>query len=170
MKSVAGSIKRKEVAKELQVERDRCDFDQKELFRNIFKDPAGREIFLKAHKDLNSTPEIANSHVIYEYTPEELQHRWMKKMNHMYFKLNKDFYFKDRPPVEYSWHWAHHGQPPIGLHYTMFTESVQNLASDEQVKEWMPKIQNADILGCYAQTELGHGSDVANLETTATFD
>ena len=26
------------------------------------------------------------------------------------------------------------------------------------------------ILGCYAQTELGHGSDVAGLETTATFD
>jgi acyl-CoA oxidase len=25
-------------------------------------------------------------------------------------------------------------------------------------------------LGCYAQTELGHGSDVAKLETTATLD
>ena len=26
------------------------------------------------------------------------------------------------------------------------------------------------ILGTYAQTELGHGSNVAGLETTATFD
>lgn len=26
------------------------------------------------------------------------------------------------------------------------------------------------ILGCYAQTEIGHGSNVAGLETTATFD
>ncbi len=25
-------------------------------------------------------------------------------------------------------------------------------------------------MGCYAQTELGHGSDVAKLETTATLD
>jgi acyl-CoA oxidase len=25
-------------------------------------------------------------------------------------------------------------------------------------------------MGCYAQTELGHGSDVQSLETTATFD
>ena len=34
----------------------------------------------------------------------------------------------------------------------------------------MPKIHNLDILGCYAQTEIGHGSNVAALETTATFD
>ena len=26
------------------------------------------------------------------------------------------------------------------------------------------------MIGCYCQTELGHGSDVAMLETTATFD
>jgi len=26
------------------------------------------------------------------------------------------------------------------------------------------------ILGTYAQTELGHGSDISSLETTATFD
>jgi acyl-CoA oxidase len=26
------------------------------------------------------------------------------------------------------------------------------------------------LLGCYAQTELGHGSDVKGLMTTATFD
>ena len=34
----------------------------------------------------------------------------------------------------------------------------------------MPKIANVDILGCYAQSELGHGSNVAGLETTATLD
>lgn len=26
------------------------------------------------------------------------------------------------------------------------------------------------IVGCYAQTEMGHGSDVQSLETIATFD
>ena len=34
----------------------------------------------------------------------------------------------------------------------------------------MPKILNYDIIGCYAQTELGHGSNVRGLETTATWD
>ena len=34
----------------------------------------------------------------------------------------------------------------------------------------MPLVDNLHIIGCYVQTELGHGSNVAGLETTATFD
>lgn len=30
--------------------------------------------------------------------------------------------------------------------------------------------QTFQIIGCYAQTEMGHGSNVRGLETTATFD
>jgi len=52
----------------------------------------------------------------------------------------------------------------------MFRDSVELFSNDEQLKKWLPKITNYDIHGCYAQTELGHGSDVQRLETTATFD
>ena len=34
----------------------------------------------------------------------------------------------------------------------------------------MPQLLAHRILGCYAQTELGHGTNVAGLETTATLD
>ena len=44
------------------------------------------------------------------------------------------------------------------------------MANEEQLKYWMPLIQTHKILGTYAQTELGHGSNVAQLETTATLD
>ena len=53
---------------------------------------------------------------------------------------------------------------------SMFRLSVENLANAEQAAYWLPKVENVDIVGCYAQTELGHGSNVAGLETTATFD
>lgn len=34
----------------------------------------------------------------------------------------------------------------------------------------MPRIFDHSIIGCYAQTELGHGSNVRGLETTAKWD
>ena len=44
------------------------------------------------------------------------------------------------------------------------------MANEEQAKYWLGRLENFDIIGCYAQTELGHGSDVQSLKTTATFD
>ena len=34
----------------------------------------------------------------------------------------------------------------------------------------MPQFYALNMVGCYAQTELGHGSNVAGLETVATYD
>ena len=35
---------------------------------------------------------------------------------------------------------------------------------------WLGRAQRLGLIGCYAQTELGHGSNVRGLQTTATFD
>lgn len=52
----------------------------------------------------------------------------------------------------------------------MFFLAVQNLGDEDQVAEYIPKLNNLRMMGTYAQTELGHGSNVAGIETTATFD
>lgn len=56
------------------------------------------------------------------------------------------------------------------MHVGMFLLSIQGLASEEQRKEWEPRARSLDMVGCYCQTELGHGSNVTGLETTATLD
>ena len=61
-------------------------------------------------------------------------------------------------------------QVPTELHRSMFTPTIFAQASDEQQKEWLPLALNYRLLGTYAQTELGHGSFVRGMETTATYD
>ena len=41
---------------------------------------------------------------------------------------------------------------------------------DEQQQHWLPLAQTLKVIGTYAQTELGHGTFVRGLETTATYD
>lgn len=52
----------------------------------------------------------------------------------------------------------------------MFVPAIKGQGTDEQQTKWLPLAYKMQIIGCYAQTELGHGSNVQGLETTATFD
>ncbi|KAF1791218.1 Acyl-coenzyme A oxidase, N-terminal [Phytophthora cactorum] len=59
---------------------------------------------------------------------------------------------------------------PIQVHRSMFIPTLENQADDEQQAHWLPLATSYRILGAYAQTELGHGSNVQGLETTALYD
>ncbi|MBF6324192.1 acyl-CoA dehydrogenase [Nocardia cyriacigeorgica] len=56
-----------------------------------------------------------------------------------------------------------------GVQWGLFGGAVENLGT-ERHREFIKKLISLDLLGCFAMTESGHGSDVANLETTATYD
>ena len=59
---------------------------------------------------------------------------------------------------------------PIQLHETAFLSVIEAQASEEQKRFWIPKVAAYEVLGCYAQTELAHGSNVQGLETIARYD
>jgi len=54
------------------------------------------------------------------------------------------------------------------LHDSLFIPTLEGQMSHEQLEKWLPLAKDYAIFGCYAQTELGHGSNVRRLETTAS--
>ena len=59
---------------------------------------------------------------------------------------------------------------PFGHKAILFEPGLEHNGTVEQNAKWLPLAQSGKILGTYAQTELGHGSFVRGIETTATFD
>ena len=57
-----------------------------------------------------------------------------------------------------------------GVQWGLFGSAVLHLGNKEHQDKWLPGIMNLDIPGCFAMTEIGHGSDVASIATTATYD
>ena len=57
-----------------------------------------------------------------------------------------------------------------GVQWGLFGGAIANLGDAETRKKFLPSVMSLDLLGCFAMTEIGQGSDVQNLETTATFD
>ncbi|CAH0592213.1 unnamed protein product [Chrysodeixis includens] len=52
----------------------------------------------------------------------------------------------------------------------MFVPTLMGQCTPEQQAYWLPRALDMQIIGTYAQTELGHGTFIRGLETTATYD
>ena len=75
---------------------------------------------------------MQKTHKYYEMTPKEKQEMWMKKMNYIWFNKDREFYFRNASSDEFNWSWLHQGQGPMGLHFDMFTTSVDMMMNEEQ--------------------------------------
>jgi acyl-CoA oxidase len=57
-----------------------------------------------------------------------------------------------------------------GVQWGLFGGAVQLLGTRRHHERYLSDIMDLSLLGCFAMTETGHGSDVQHLRTTATYD
>ena len=57
-----------------------------------------------------------------------------------------------------------------GVQWGLFGGAINHLGTDRHRSAYLPAVMALDLLGCFAMTETGHGSDVQSIRTTATYD
>lgn len=57
----------------------------------------------------------------------------------------------------------------FGVQFGLFGGSIQNLGTEHHHKTYLADAMTAKLAGCFAMTEGNHGSNVAGLETTITY-
>jgi butyryl-CoA dehydrogenase len=56
----------------------------------------------------------------------------------------------------------------VSVQTSLVAGSIERWGSEEQKREWLPRLCSGEALGCFALTEPDTGSDAANLRTRAT--
>jgi acyl-CoA oxidase len=58
----------------------------------------------------------------------------------------------------------------FGVQFGLFAGSIQRLGTESHHHKYLIDAASCQLMGCFAMTEIGHGSNVQALETTATYD
>jgi acyl-CoA oxidase len=58
----------------------------------------------------------------------------------------------------------------FGVQFGLFGGTIYRLGTEKHHRKYLHATGTTELLGCFAMTETGHGSNVKDLETTATYD
>jgi acyl-CoA oxidase len=150
----------------MEEERRKATFDVEKLRKSITK---GKDEIYAKYLPLFSSPLFDQDHddqLSYEEGFKKKIERVTEAFN--IIRNNPSFMFAHmKQKVQMEDYFEHNG---IFLHFTMMLNYIKAQGTPEQQKYWMGKAREGDFIAAYAQTELGHGSNVRGLETTATLD
>ncbi|GAA3751346.1 acyl-CoA dehydrogenase [Microbacterium kribbense] len=61
-------------------------------------------------------------------------------------------------------------QIKAGVQWGLFGSAIEQLGTKKHHDRWLDDVRTMKVVGAFAMTEMGHGSDVAAIGTTATYD
>ncbi|XP_050555120.1 probable peroxisomal acyl-coenzyme A oxidase 1 [Spodoptera frugiperda] len=166
------------VCEDLVRERKKCTFDVTELTNLIDGGAqATEERHYVENLVINTEGMITKDEVPEEYLSHKERYEYAIKKACILYEVLKEYAAKHntmdafKPTNKYRVTFGMVKDiSPFMLHMGMFVPTILNQSDPEQLAEWLPQAMSMGILGTYAQTELGHGTFLRGLETTATYD
>ncbi|XP_067666720.1 peroxisomal acyl-coenzyme A oxidase 1-like [Haliotis asinina] len=151
-------------------ERTRATFDPIQLTYVLYDGPekVRRNRYLQSLA-IND-PVIANSPDWHTLSREQKYEEVMRKTVYYTKRIEELGLTKPEEIFAYREAGMAHENSAFGLHGSMFIPTIEKMGTEEQKQAWIPRAKRYEIIGTYAQTELGHGTFVRGLETTATYD
>ncbi|XP_069795681.1 peroxisomal acyl-coenzyme A oxidase 2-like isoform X2 [Narcine bancroftii] len=149
-------------------ERKASSFDVEKLV-NFLDGGADRTRIRRAVERIINSDPIFSQENQYFLTRTERYEAAVKGAVHLWRKIKELGWTNDGPEVYFALRTVGR-ELAFGIHNGVFIPTIIGLGTDAQIAKWVPLAKDYQIIGTYAQTELGHGTNVRGLETTATFD
>uniref|UniRef100_A0A8D0GEF7 Acyl-coenzyme A oxidase n=1 Tax=Sphenodon punctatus TaxID=8508 RepID=A0A8D0GEF7_SPHPU len=144
---------------DLDVERKAPSFSVERLTTILDEGAQNTKLRREVEKVILSDPAFSRENQYFQTPPEQYETA-VRKSVHLKEKLDQ-------------LGWAEGGviSEDLGFNiHTVFKTSIWELGTSDQIAKWIPLADKYHIVGTYAQTELGHGTYLRGLETTATFE
>ena len=157
----------------IQKERALAKFDMEQM--NYFLEGSAekaREV-RKFVSEMERDPILAATTHDYDATKAEHREITVKKINRLsrYIEVETFDQLERRLSIVSVFDPSFHTR--VGVHLGLFLGCIRGNGSTNQMQYWLLQKEAAyikNLYGCFGMTELAHGSNVAGLETTATFD
>ncbi len=153
-------------------ERAKADFNIREMTYFLDGGKKKTELIEKIMEDLERDPAFSNDDY-YDLTVAQQRSRtvekiasWVSHLTNLRSEKQAMNTFRIVGLVDMSTYTR------LGVHYGLFFSTVRGQGTDDQVSYWISQgaLTLNKFYGCFSMTELGHGSNVAAMETTATWD
>uniref|UniRef100_A0AC35TSJ1 Acyl-coenzyme A oxidase n=1 Tax=Rhabditophanes sp. KR3021 TaxID=114890 RepID=A0AC35TSJ1_9BILA len=156
---------------DLTEERQKCVFDTDKLGAIFYGSKHKLDRRRQFEDFITSLPEFKNEKPSISMSRLERFEINSKKSISFYEHLPEQVNLDDQMEIAqfYDKFFTYEGAP-LSLHFFVFLPNLLNSMEGEQQAYWLEKALNREIIGSYSQTEMGHGSNLRKLETTATYD